>query len=132
MPQIRLNISTEMKGVIFNSAKTKAAAKRLVIDLNDKLASEGVRRIKAHLGQVLRNPTGYYESQIDVQRRAVYRGVWDQNCVYGGWLEGVDPRNRTTRFKGYYTFMIISRTLQQDKDKLTQPIVDKFIAEMNK
>jgi hypothetical protein len=121
-----------MKGVVFNSSETKAAAKRMVIDLNAKLAGEGVDRVKKHLRQVLRHPSGYYESRIEVQRRSVYRGIWDNNVPYGGWLEGVDPRNRTTKFKGYYTFMIVKHTLDQDKDRLLQPIMDKFINEMNK
>lgn len=121
-----------MKGAIFDANKTKAAAARMVKDLNDTLAQEGVKRVKTHLRQVLRNPSGFYESKIEVQRRSVYRGIWDSNAAYGGWLEGVDPRNRTTRFKGYFTFTIVKHTLDQDKDKLMQPIVNKFIDEMNK
>lgn len=126
MPDFRVNIKIEQKGEIFNAAKVKAQAARTVVQINDALAQEGVTRIKARLGQVLQHPTGYYESQIEVDRRQSYRGLTDNKVVYGGWLEGVDSRNSTTRFKGYHTFRIVKQSLDQDKSMLAQPAVDEF------
>lgn len=132
MPKARFNVKVTQKGAIFNAAKHRAAATRMVTGMNDVLAQEGVRRVKARLGQVLQNPTGYYESNIQVDRRSQYRGISDGGVVYGGWLEGVDSRNKTTRFKGYRTFRIVRQELNRDKEKLVQPIVDAFIREMNR
>lgn len=131
MPKFRFNIDVKMKGAIFDAARSKAAAGRTVIAINDAIAQEGVHRVKQRLGQVLRHPTGYYESNIQVDRRSIYRGISDGGVVYGGWLEGVDPRNRTTRFKGYRTFRIIRQELQRDSASLAQPLVNAFISEMN-
>ena|ERR1700748_2377532 len=130
MPKTRINVSIQQKGQIFSAAATKAAAARLVININDAIAQEGVNRVKQRLGQVLKHPTGYYESRIQVERRSVYRGISDGGVSYGGWLEGVDSRNKTTRFKGYHTFRDIKQGLDKDKEKLAQPFVNKFISEM--
>ena len=111
MPQFRMNISVTQKGAIFNAAGSKAAARRMVIEVNEALAQEGVDRVRRRLGQVLQNPTGYYQSKIQVERRQIYRGFSDGGVIYGGWLEGVSSRNRTTRFKGYQTFRIIKQEL---------------------
>lgn len=126
MPDFRVNIDIKQKGEIFKASKVKAEAARAVVQINDALAVEGVKRIKARLGQVLQNPTGYYESQIGVDRRQTYRGLTDNKVVYGGWLEGVDSRNSTTRFKGYHTFRLVKQSLDQDKLTLAQPAVNEF------
>lgn len=131
MPQFRFNMNVTQRGALFEAGRTKAAAQRMTIAINDAIAQEGVSRIKRRLGQVLQHPTGFYESNIQVERRAVYRGVSDNGVVYGGWLEGVDPRNRTTRFKGYRTFRLIKQELQQDAANLAQPLVRAFVTEMN-
>lgn len=131
MPTVRVNIKIKQKGLIFSKSKTKAAAARMVIQINEVLAQEGVNRVQARLGNVLKNPTGHYKSNIQVLRRSTYRGITDSGVPYGGWLEGVDRRNKTTRFKGYQTFRIVQSSLNQDKEKIAQPYVDQFIKEMN-
>jgi len=131
MPQFRVNVKVETKGAIFSAAKTQASGRRLVVDINEAIAQEGVNRVLARLQHVLKNPSGYYQSQIAVQRRQIYRGYWDNNVVYGGWLEGVSSRNRTTRFKGYRTFRMVKQTLDRDSVRIAQPLVDTYIREMN-
>lgn len=132
MPRFRLNVTITHKGTVLNHSASQAAAKRMVIQLNDNLAQVAYDRVQTRLQRVLRNPTGFYQSRIQVERREVYRGVWDQNVSYGGWLEGVDSRNKTTRFKGYNTFRLVAQSMNQDKEKLAQPAVDRFVQEMNR
>ncbi len=103
----------------------------MIIEINEALAKEARTRILAYLGQVLRNPTGYYESNITVERRAIARLVTDNGVVYGGWLEGVDSRNRTTRFKGYRTFRRVKQSIDTDKIKLAEPWVNAFVRRMS-
>lgn len=124
-------MDVQTKGVIFNAAATKAQARRMIIEINEAIAQEGVKRIKHRLGQVLQNPTGYYESKIAVDRRQIYRGLTDGGVVYGGWLEGVSSRNRTTRFKGYRTFRTIKQELNNDKLKIAEPLVRQFVKRMS-
>lgn len=131
MPKFRLNVSATHRGAIFNAAATNAQARRMIIGINDAIAQEGVNRIKARLRQVLQNPTGFYESNIQVDRRQIYRGVSDGGVIYGPWLEGTGSRNKTTRFKGYKTFRIVKQDLDKDADMLAQPLVDDFVRGMN-
>lgn len=132
MPAVRINVKTTQKAAILNKAKTKAAGQRMVIAINDAIAQEGVRRVQSRLDVVLQNPTGYYRSRIQVDRRSQYRGISDGGVVYGGWLEGVDSRNKTTRFKGYRTFRIIRQELNKDKERLAAPAVNQFVKEMSR
>lgn len=132
MPNFRMNVKVEHKGAIFDAAATKAAGARMVVSMNDILAQEGVIRVRARLGQVLQNPTGYYESKIQVDRKQIYRGVSDGGVIYGGWLEGVSSRNQTTRFKGYHTFRDIKQSLDRDKGQLIEPAVQQYLREINK
>lgn len=131
MPEFRVNVDIRQKGQIFNAGATKAASARMVIDLNEAIATEGVARIKSYLSRRYKNPTGYYNSNIVVSRRQIYRGITDSGVVYGGWLEGVSSRNKTTRFKGYRAFRTIKQELDKDKFKLAQPAVNDFIKKMN-
>lgn len=130
MPQVRINVSHKETGPLFNAAASRAAAQRAVTQVNEVLAQEGVHRVKARLGQVLRNPTGHYESRIEVQRGERYRGVWDNRVSYGGWLEGVDPRN-SGRFKGYRTFRMVRQSINNDKTELAAPVIQRLVRELN-
>lgn len=131
MPTFRVNVKTSQKGQIFKASVTHAAGTRMVTQINEALAQEGVNRALAILGNVLKNPTGYYESRVGIKTGQAYRGVWDNNVVYGGWLEGVSSRNATTRFKGYHTFRQVKQSLNRDKEQLAQRFVDQYIREMN-
>lgn len=131
MPKFDVKITVKQQGAIFNSGASNAAAKRMVKGINQSLAQEGVHRVKARLGQVLQNPSGFYESRIAIDRKSTNMAVWDSGVVYGGWLEGIDPRNATTRFKGYATFRRIGQEMERDSEKLAQPMVDQFVRQMN-
>lgn len=131
MPTMRVNMTVKQKGVLFNASASKAAAARAAIEVNEAIAQEGVDRIKQRLDMVLVNPTGFYRSRIQVERRAVYRGLSDGGVVYGGWLEGVSRRNATTRFKGYRTFRIVKQELDRDKEMIAKPIVTRLVRELN-
>lgn len=131
MPAFRMNVKVTQKGAVFNASATKAAGQRMTTQINDLLAQEGVRRIKQRLKKVLQHPTGFYESRIQVTRGTQSRGISDGGVVYGGWLEGVDARNKTTRFKGYRTFRIIQQELAREKEAIAEPAVRKYVQEMN-
>jgi hypothetical protein len=131
MPNMRVNVTVKTKANILNGAKTKAAGARLVIEMNDVLAQEAMNRVLDRLGRSLKHPTGYYQSRISVERRAVYRGVTDNRVRYGGWLEGVDPRNRTTRFKGYHTFREVKQSINRDKERIIAPVLRRYRAELS-
>lgn len=131
MPRWRVNVSTTTKGMLFSVAKSKAAAKRAVIKANEALAQYAYDLVMQRLSRVLRNPTGYYQSNIQVDRKEIYRGVSDGGVVYGGWLEGVARNNRGSRFKGYHTFREVRQEVNKNKDKITAPVVAQLAKELS-
>jgi hypothetical protein len=131
MPAFRINVKAHHKGPIFNASATKAAGNRMVININEAIAQEGVNMVRARLDTVLQHPTGYYRSRIAIERRQTYRGIWDQNVIYGGWLEGVTSRNRTSRFKGYRTFRRVKQELDNRQEAIARPMVAQYVRELS-
>lgn len=131
MPKFRVNVSTTQKGILFDVAKSKAAAKRAVIQVNEAIALETVTRIQTQLDRVLQHPTGHYRSRVQVVRKDIYRGVSDGGVVYGGYLEGVAKNNNTTRFKGYRTFRTVKQGIERDKDIIAAPVIKRLAKELN-
>lgn len=130
MPSFRVNIDRSSKAAILDANKTKAAGMRATVAMNELLAQETVNRVHQQLGKVLRHPTGYYQSRIAIERGTTQRRVSDSRVPYGGWLEGIDPRNRTTRFKGYHTFRLIRAQIKADKEQIIRPALTKYIQEL--
>lgn len=130
MPTIRMNMSVTQHGPIFDAAVSKAAARRMIIAINDAIAREGVNRAQITMRADFKHPTGYYQSHVVVQRRTIARLVTDQDVVYGGWLEGITERNKSSRFKGYWTFRRMKQSIDRDKIKIARPLVRRFIREM--
>lgn len=131
MPQFRVNVKVTQKGVLFKASASKAAALRATTQVNEVLAQEGVRRVQARLRDVLQNPSGFYQSKIQVERGQRYRGFSDGKVVYGGWLEGTSSLNRARRFKGYRTFRLVRQSLNRDKAALVAPVINDLVKELS-
>jgi hypothetical protein len=79
--------------------------------------------VQARLSRVLQNPTGRFQSTVHVVHSADPY-VDGEGTVYGRWLEGVGSRNRTTRFKGYYTFRIVAQQAERDSGGIAERHTD--------
>lgn len=101
-------------------------------DMRELVAQEGFDRVRQRLSEVLQHPTGYYESKIVVDRAAREPTVSDSGVIYGGWLEGISSRNKTTRFKGYFTFRKVKQKLDEDTPELVRQLTDQYIDRMNR
>ncbi len=91
---------------------------------------EGAERVRRRLRVVLKNPTGYYESNVVPRQDGRHGAVTDSGIVYGPWLEGVSPRNAATRFKGYYTFRRIQQELEPDVPRIVNKDVQQLVREL--
>lgn len=116
---------TEVKvtGPLFDG-RAPAIIRQYMHEAVNDVAQDGENMIHQRLGQVLRNPTGYYESRIQTERRMTEAEVNDGGVIYGPWLEGVGSRNATTRFKGYHTF----RTIAQRLNARARPIAGRSLS----
>lgn len=97
----------------------------------EEVADEGQKMVTDRLHEVIRHPTGYYESHIQVQVQSeLNRVITDGGIVYGSWLEGESERNRTTRFKGYRTFRLITQELDKKSGEIAERILPRYIMRM--
>lgn len=104
MPGIEFDARMVRRGPMF-TGKTAAALVTYADQVGYKVATYAEDQIRQRLHQVLKNPTGYYESRISVDRAGTGYRVSDGGVVYGPWLEGTGSRNSpVTSFPGYQTF----------------------------
>lgn len=115
-----------------NGPLTDGRSARAAHDYADALeyavAREGERMVHQRLHQVLRHPTGYYESRVSVDRAASghYR-VHDGGVIYGPWLEGTGSRNSpVTRFPGYATFRRIQPQLDRKAPEIARQVLRRY------
>lgn len=101
-------VDIDTHGPIFIPGYPEMVTRAGVTHAEEEIAQEGARMVRTNLNSVLRHQTGYYRSHV----RAHGSEVSDGRIVYGPWLEGVGSRNRTTRFKGYFTFRRTTQQLQ--------------------
>lgn len=110
----------ESSGPLFDG-RAVGIVERYTVAARDRLAQEGENRVHARLHEVLRHPTGYYESHIHTDRQINDLVITDTPVVYGPWLEGVGSRNSpATRFPGYFTFRLVSQVLNAEAGEIAQ------------
>lgn len=118
--------SVEFTGPLFDGSLDEALDKASD-DVGVELAAEAANRVRDRLGQVLRHPTGRYQSSIGVVADSVGARVSDGGVIYGSWLEGTSSRNDRSRFKGYATFRRVAQELDGDVVALAEPIVERAV-----
>ena len=118
----------KVQGPFFKDPSTEV--KKFLGIAREEIANVGVTMVKQRLGQVLKNPTGMYESRIQKERKSNGWWVSDSRMVYGPWLE-LGKSYRPTRFKGYRTFRIVNRELQGKVKEITQREVNILVNRLN-
>lgn len=107
-----MGVNVRKKGAVADGSAGKKVA-GIVEELGEDIGQKVHNAVKLRLGQVLVNPTGYYESRVttDVSSGSVV--ISDGGVVYGPWLEGTGSRNGRSRFKGYATFRKVSQEIEK-------------------
>jgi hypothetical protein len=124
-----MDLSTRTHGPIFDG-RAQAAVTAYCHDAEQEVARDGVNMVRRELGHVLKHPTGYYESHIQTERAHGGVAVTDGDVIYGPWLEGVGSRNRTTRFKGYFTFRKVSQEVERKAGSTAERVLHKYLGRM--
>lgn len=124
-----LNVNVSLTGPFLDQSgadKIDRACDTIAHDL----ASQASSYVHQFCNESFRNPTPYYETQIQTQKVAEGYRVDDRGIVYGPWLEGVGSRNKTTRFKGYAMwrrgFQQIEREASQRAEESIRSTVDSL------
>ena len=114
----------DKRGVKFTNAGTEA--------IEAAVAEATGNEIENRLGNVLKNPTGFYESRVRTDRLRVGSEVSDSGVIYGPWLEGTSSRNQSTRFKGYATYRKATQTMQRRAPRIAAQALGPFVRKMNR
>lgn len=124
--------TVEFIGPYFDS-RYDAAAVHMDRQIEDDVAQHGAEIVRGNMATSIRvDGPGYASRHVTVDR-ATSQGadVYDDNAVYGPWLEGTGSRNETTRFKGYASIRRSVQQLDRDSAQYAQAAVDAFVREMN-
>jgi hypothetical protein len=119
-----MDVEVNAAGPIFTGTAS-AMITRWTRAEGEELARWADAEVHRVLGQVLQHPTGYYESQVRVNRITPDRfAISDGGVVYGPWLEGVGSRNfPVTSFKGYSTFRRVKQRVEAKADRSFRAII---------
>lgn len=82
-------------------SRARDAIRDICDEADDKVAERVHTEVHALMTEYFREPTGYYQSRVVIDRTGPTAVVHDSGVIYGPWLAGTGSRNRTTRFKGY-------------------------------
>lgn len=96
-----------------------------------RVGAQGLADVHGLLNASIRNATPYYETQLLTERVGDAQLVHDRGVIYGPWLEGVGSRNKTTRFKGYFSFRLAAQALRPKVPGLVEPLRIRAIERMN-
>jgi hypothetical protein len=112
-----------VSGPLFDGRAAKAV-KDFLDDAAKDVAAQALADVQTTLNASIKNPTPYYETQINVEKQGDAQVVNDRGVIYGPWLEGTSSRNSSTRFKGYSAFR---RAAQSVEGKVTG-LVERALA----
>lgn len=126
MPEAFFNASMVRRGPLF-TGKTAAALTAYADQVSYKIATYAEDQIRQRLPQVLKHPTGYYQSRITVDRSGDGYMVSDGGVVYGPWLEGTGSRNYpVTVFRGYSTFRRTKALVDRKAPAIAQELLGRY------
>jgi hypothetical protein len=87
----------------------------------------GASMVRTELSHVLKIETPYYRMQVEARSDPPGWKIWDQDVIYGPWLEGVGSRNYpVTRFRGYSTFRRMTQAIQARAGAITERVLVSY------
>lgn len=125
-------VEMKVKGPLFDGSAERILENAIEHGV-DELAQHGLDLVQSRLGQVLRHPTGRYQSRVVVDRAAGSDAfvITDGGVVYGPWLEGESGRNTRSRFKGYQTFRRTREALERQAAEIAGPVILRDAQKLN-
>lgn len=127
---IEFRADIDQQGNLFSGRGAERVMREYTNAAERAVADEAERQIQLQLSNVLRNPTGYYQSQIGVRASGGDWTVTDNDVIYGPWLEGTGSRNQTTRFKGYATFRRVHQLMQRQAGRIAERVLQRFLRQL--
>lgn len=122
-------VTVRLSGPILDG-QAADAVRGFLDDATREVGRVGADDVGLQLIRVLKNPTGFYESNIRWERAQDDMVVHDNKVVYGPWLEGVSSRNQTTRFRGYHTFRLVAQALRRKAPQIAERVLRRYMGRL--
>lgn len=126
---VSLNVRVTRRGPLVDGTAPRHI-RRAVDNIEAEVARYAKDQVDQRLNQVLRTQTPYYRTRISAVRSGGDWEVVDGGVIYGPWLEGTGSRNRTTRFKGYFTFRYVGQLVQRNADRIAERVLRPILARL--
>lgn len=124
------NVRVSASGPLFDG-RASPMITRWTREGGEEIAQDAEADLQRILHQVLRHPTGHYQSRVEVKRINPDRfDLSHGGVVYGPWLDGTSSRNDETRFKGYHTFRRVKQRVESQADRTMQRVLDRHSREL--
>lgn len=105
-------VTVTAAGPLF-STRAETAGRNGAKAAEKSVATLGASMVRSRMDAVFRVQTPFYRLKNIAEQAPPGWIIWDQDAtVYGFWLEGIGSRNKTTRFKGYFTYRRIAQELR--------------------
>jgi hypothetical protein len=122
-------MTVEFSGPLFDGT-----AQQLLDKGTDAAEQAIAERVRDEVRSVVRSRadhrTGYYESRVTLDRARGNTRVTDNRARYGGWLEGVWPRNARTGFRGFEQFERALRKVEPEAAQVAERELGPYIDRM--
>jgi hypothetical protein len=126
-----LGVQAEVQGPIVDGRAKRAVREMTQAAVDEAALTLGVNVVQ-ELMRVVKHPTPYYWTQIDVVQEGPVDVVTDHGIVYGPWLAGQGSRNfPVTRFRGYRHWQRARQALEREWPRVAVKILNKYIPKMN-
>lgn len=123
-------VTVDPRGPLFDGRAEKAVADA-ENDAMKAVATIGASMVRSRMAAVFRKETPFYRFANVAAKDPPGWKIWDQDkTLYGWWLEGVSSRNRTTRFKGYRTYRIITQQLRARAQTIADGVLRRHMDKM--
>lgn len=119
--RVSRNVRVKYEGPLFDGVADDVI-QAFRADMVDELAQTGTNLVHARLDQVLKKPTGAFESSIVTDRQQDNLVIHGDQVIYGAWLEGVADKNKGSRFKGYKTFRRVAGQLSRKSKDIAEDL----------
>ena len=99
--------------------------------IDKSIATIGASMVRTELDNVLQVQTPHYRLMIEAADSSDSWKIWDQDVVYGPWLEGIGSRNApVTRFAGYHTFERMGEEIRRRAPDIANAVMRPFVEMM--
>jgi hypothetical protein len=114
----------------FFDGRDRAVVSLMCSDIARTVAERGTDLVQQELPRVLKHPTGRFQSGVHTEAGGNTAKTTDDGIIYGHWLEGTGSRNKTTRFKGYFTFRRMGVLLDAMAGSIANQVAKRYIGRM--